>query len=442
MIVRPNSAKAAGKPGAAKPGSPTAGVTPKGQKNSLMFRGESVFETAEKANEEAKSRGKFSASQRRFYLPPGKESEIIILDEKITAGAWEHDLPIPGKNYKNYVPCLAAVPGLSCPLCRAGDRRTYRMFATCLDLSQYTPKGGGKPVLFSKKLLAINQGEKERWQSIQQDTLELHGTMRGTYIYMKRPNEQRSSRIGEPFAVQGKLWQHMEEKDIVQAYGNKQVVEHGKIVKPANYDITAHNYDEIFPYPDEEFIAAMEAKYGNGVPQDTAADAEAGETARAGSASDVDQAWQEEIQEGAPEDEQAAAEAPDITGLGALADGNDQDAAQTLTGLCGEHGLNPEDFATWQEVEDTLLAATAEAEPEPEPEPVAKAKPVFTKGKPVLAKAKPVLAKAAPVPVAKPKPVFIRPGITRPVGIAKAVGKPGPVGKPGLVRPNRGAFGG
>ena len=388
-----------------------------------MFRGEALFATADKANEEAKSRGTFSASQRRFYLPPGKESEIIILDKRIEVGAFEHDLPIPGKQYKQYVACIAAVPGLSCPLCRAGDRRTYRMFATVLDLSTYTSKQG-KVVTRSKKLLAINQGDKERWQSIQQDTIKLHGTMRGTYIFMKRSNEQRSARTGEPFAIEGRLWQHMTEAELVASYGHKAVVENGKTLRVANDDITAHNYDEIFPFPDEEYVAAMEAKYGNGVPQDTGAHEDAGEATHTGSAAEIEQAWNEEIQEG------NLGEAASIEGLGEKADAKDEAAAQTLTEVAVEVGVDVEAYASWAEVEAAIVETRVARDEAPlEPEPV---KPT----------PRPVLKRPAPVA----KPGIARPGIAKPALALRRPGAPAPVAKPGpgkpggLLRPNRAAF--
>lgn len=431
-----------------------------------MFRGESLFATADKANEEAKSRGTFSASQRRFYLPPGKASEIILLDKRIEVGAFEHDLPIAGKFYKNYVPCIAAVPGLSCPLCRAGDRRTYRMFATVLDLSQYTSSKGTK-VTRSRKLLAINQGDKERWQSIMQDTVKVHGTMRGTYIFMKRPNEQRSSRTGEPFAIEGRLWQHMTEAELVASYGHKAAVEGGKTIKAANEDITPHDYDKIFPFPDDEYVAKMEEMYGSGIPQARGAEDEPGEPAHTGSSEDVDKAWEDEIEDGNPEGGGAVS----IDGLGEQADGGDVDAAQTLTEACGERSLDPNAYGTWAEAETAIAALRAAAEPQGLGSEIAGCGKKADTGDNAAMTKLTELAKVAdldpdayatwaeletalseveapePPPVAKSKSVVRKPGAVAPKpGAAparKLAAKPGS-GKPGggLVRPNRGAFAG
>lgn len=411
-----------------------------------MFRGGSVFDTADKANEEAKARSQFSASQNRFYLPPNAEAEIIILDKEITVGMFEHDIPIPGKKFKRYVPCIAAIPGMTCPLCRAGDRKTYRMFVSILDLSEYEGKGG-KKVTRRKRLLPINQGDKEKWQAINQDTKKLHGTLRGTYIYMKRPNETRSSRIGDPFAIEGKLWQHMPEAELLKAYGHKAKVEGQKVIAPANDDITPFNYDAIFPFPDEEFVAKMEAEFGNGVPQERAPDAEAGDAPTTGSAADIDGAWEEELQEGAAE-EAATTEADeaDVTGHGEAADGGAQESAQYLTEVAGTLGLNVEEYEDWAGVEAAIHEARAAAEPEPEPEPPKPApKPMLKRPVTPTPAAKPGLVRpGAPKPGA-PKPG----GVTRPTPKAPAPApKPvfakrpgGPGGAPsGPVRPNRGAF--
>lgn len=406
-----------------------------------MFRGEHVFEQADKANEEAKLRSKNSASQFRFYLPPGGESQIIILDKKLVAGMHEHDVDIPGKKVKKYVPCIAALPGQKCPLCNAGERKTFRMFLTVLDLAEYTDSRGRK-VTRRKRLLPINQGDKERWQSIQQDAIKLHGTLRGTYIYMKRPNEQRSSRIGEPFAIEGRIWQHIPEAELVKDYGHKAVMEGAKVLRPANDDITAYNYDEIFPYPDDEYIAYLNSEYGNGVPKNSEhGDDEPGGAASVGSAADVDQAWEEEIAEGHPEDETAAGgelaegEVIDHTGLGEAADGGDEAAAEALTSIAQSHGIDTEGYADWTSVEAAIEEAV---NPPPPPTPAKK-----------LA-VKKAIVRPAPAPAAAPRPV-VRPVVKpAPAPLAKKVAVP--LKRPGAaapssivrppVRPNRGAFGG
>lgn len=386
-----------------------------------MFTGESTFEHADKANAEAKARGAFSPLQKRFYLPQGKSAEMLILDKKIEVGAYEHDLPIPGKKFKKYVPCIAAIPGMNCPLCRAGDIRHYRMFVTVLDLSGYTTKKG-TVVARSKKLMAINQGDKEKWQNIQNDVLATHGTMRGTYIFMQRPNEQRSSRNGEPTAVAGsggRIWQHMSEPEIVKAYGHKAVIDNGKVVRPANDDITPYNFaQDVFPFPDEEFVAGLEAAYGAGIPA-TGEQQEEPAGGGVGSDADVEQEWagNEEIPDGNPE----GGEAVSVDGLGEAADGGNVEAQQTLTEVAATHSIDVEQLADWAAVEAAITEATGVQEPEPEPEP----------------------AKPAPRPIVKPGGVKLAP---RPAGKLplRPVVKPAPVaGKPGgLVRPNAKAFGG
>lgn len=403
-----------------------------------------MFEQADKAVEEAKARGKFSASQFRFYLPPGGESQIIILDAKIVAGMHEHDVDIPGKKMKKYVPCIGGLPGQVCPLCHAGERKTFRMFLTVLDLAEYTD-GKGRKVTRRKRLLPISQGDKERWQSIQQDALKLHGTMRGTYIYMKRPNEQRSSRIGEPFAIEGRIWQHIPEAELVKDYGHKAVMEGAKVLRAANDDITAFKYDEIFPFPDDDFIAHLNAEYGQGVRKNSEhQDDEPGGAANVGSAADVDQAWEEEIQEGNPEDETAAAggelagEELDHTGLGEAADGGDEASAEALTSLAAQHGIDTEGYPDWSSVE----AAIEEIVNPPAPPPVAKKLAV----KKAIVRPAAAPAAAAPRPLVRP---VVRPAAPAPAPLAKkvplAVKRPSPAPS-GIVRPpirpNRGAFGG
>ena len=394
-----------------------------------MFRGESAFSQADKANAEAKSRGSNAASQRRFYLPQGAQSEILILDDKIIMGMFEHDIDIPGKKYKKYVPCIGSLPGMTCPICKAGNQHRYRMFLSVLDLSGYTSKKGTE-VKYSKKLLPISQGDKERWQSIQQDVIKLHGTMRGTYLLMKRPNEQRSARIGEPFAIEGRLWQWTGNEELKKYAHKARLGSDGKLMAPANDDITPYDYNVIFPFPDEAFIASLESEYGNGLPDSGGehSDAEPGEAAHMGSASEIDSAWNEEIEEGNPDEipmEFASDEAPvDHTGLGEQADAGDTDSASTLTELAVQHGLDVEAYPSWTGVEEAIEHMV---NPPPAPRPAVKKAMV----RPAAIPAKKI---ASPAPAAAPARKL---ALTRPGAAPAAAPKPG-----GLVRPNRGAFNG
>lgn len=161
----------------------------------------------------------------------------------------------------------------------------------------------------------------------------------------------------------------MSEKELVANYGHKARVTQGKVVATANEDITPFEYGEIFPMPDDDFIASMHRDYGNGIPSGNQQEHDE-EQQHVGGNSDIDEAWEDEVEDGAEEDS-----IPDHTGLGAVADeqGDDSDeAAQTLTELALANDIDPEDFDDWQGVEDAIENAINPPKPKPAAKKVAK----------------------------------------------------------------------
>jgi len=87
---------------------------------------------------------------RRFWLAPGKTTQIVFLD---SAGFFfkEHSYKAGGQ-WGNFVTCISDMGGEDCPFCDENMRYSYVCAFTVLDLTQFNTKKDNQLITASKKL--------------------------------------------------------------------------------------------------------------------------------------------------------------------------------------------------------------------------------------------------------------------------------------------------
>ncbi len=220
---------------------------------------------AEKENAERRERGFMPL---RMWVPRNEEIEIIILDEAFVSdepgvgGALirEHNLKDSEGKWGNFESCCTDFA--NCPLCdKAGSEgfgaSTFVVMLTCLVLKEWTNKKTGEVHAYSRMLLPIKLGQKEKFLELQKHAMRDQGSMRGLYLIMKRGSGDQSVSTGEPTMLEnGKLYDLITEEELLADYGHPPVKNReGKVIKPANGDLEPFNYAELFPRPDPDDLA-------------------------------------------------------------------------------------------------------------------------------------------------------------------------------------------
>jgi hypothetical protein len=266
-----------------------------------------------KAEEDAKSKRDKGYMPFRMWLKKGEEVEIIILDDAFVSdesgkgGALirEHNLKDSTGKWGNFESCSADFA--PCPLCdKAGSEgfgaSTYVVMLSVLVLREWTSSKSGEKHAYSRMLLPIKMGQKEKFLELQKHAFREQGSMRGLYLVMKRGMDDQSVATGEPTMLDnGKLYDLIEEDELVKDYGHPPIKNReGKVIKPANGDLQPFDYTELFPRPDPDDLAQ---RFGG--------------RAAAGSRRSVAEAWEDEEvapaaevairrRRGAPADEETA----------------------------------------------------------------------------------------------------------------------------------------
>lgn len=220
---------------------------------------------AEKEQAERKDRGYMPL---RMWIKKGEEVEVIILDEAFVSdepgvgGALirEHNLKDGEGRWGNFESCCADFA--NCPLCdKAGSEgfgaSTYVVMLTALVLKEWTNKKTGEVHAYSRMLLPVKLGQKEKYLELQKHALRDQGSMRGLYMILKRGNGDQSIATGEPIMLEsGKMYDLIGEDELVKDYGHPPVKNReGKVIKPANGDLEPFDYNLLFPRPDAEDLA-------------------------------------------------------------------------------------------------------------------------------------------------------------------------------------------
>lgn len=198
---------------------------------------------------------------------PKNECEIIILDENLDSivGMHEHNLKVGGK-YGHHEGCPKEWD--NCVLCDSGEKSYYAVFFSILALRPWVSKDGKKSGGWTKMLLCIKSAQMGKFEELCQAAQTANGgRLRGTYFYMKRDvANSNAPSTGEPCVLEGGvMFDRYAEADLVAEFGSPaEKSPQGKILKPANDDITPFNYDEVFKKPDG---AALRKRYGGGATQ-------------------------------------------------------------------------------------------------------------------------------------------------------------------------------
>ena len=215
-------------------------------------RGDAVFAAMEEEGRRQAAR-KEQAEQTanmpfRFFLTPGESREIVVVDDKPDFARYEHNLK-NRKTGKYDIYCACINENANCPVCSASDRPSYfGMFLTIIDLTPYEDKNGNE-VEWSKKLLCVKPQQQKKFMRL----LERHGSLRGMVLQMSRDGDKDAS-IGNEI----EFIEFMEEDQLL-AYEVSYDYETRDGVKKTR-DIIGHepfDYDELFPAPTEEQLAAL-----------------------------------------------------------------------------------------------------------------------------------------------------------------------------------------
>lgn len=231
-------------------------------------QGASALEALNKAEQEQQSRKERGYMPLRFWVPRNEEIEIVLLDAAFVSedpgvgGALirEHNVKGPDGKWSLFESCCADFA--QCPLCDKAGTEGYGpayhvVMMTALVLKPWTNKKTGEEHAYSRMLLPIKLGQKERFLDLQKAAYRECGTMRGMYLVMRRGSGDQSVAIGEPVMLEnGKLFDMVPEAELVKEYGHPPIKNRdGKIIKPANGDLEPFDYAELFPRPDPDDLA-------------------------------------------------------------------------------------------------------------------------------------------------------------------------------------------
>jgi hypothetical protein len=220
---------------------------------------------AQKDNEDKRSKGYMPL---RMFVPRNQEIEVIILDEAFVSdepgvgGALirEHNLKDSNGKWTHHESCC--IDFANCALCdKAGadgfGPSTHVVMLTALVLKPWTNKKTGENHAYSRMLLPIKLGQKERYLELQKHAMREQGSMRGLYMVLRRGDGDQSVATGEPIMLDnGKLYDLIGEDELLKDYGHPPVKNReGKVIKPANGDLEPFNYAELFPRPDPDDLS-------------------------------------------------------------------------------------------------------------------------------------------------------------------------------------------
>ena len=195
----------------------------------------------------------------RFWLSPGEECEITILDQSLEAGFArpEHNLKGADGKYGNIVPCIRNEA--ECPVCKTDKESTVVLYVSVLVHRPYVSKKTGETKEYSKMFLCLKRGQYGDFARIEKAALKKYGTMRGTTLLLARDKEKNSYGTGMPIpGEEGNLIiDHYKEADLVESFGHKAIKnrEGNKVIRPENDDITPYDYKSLMPQPDiDQFL--------------------------------------------------------------------------------------------------------------------------------------------------------------------------------------------
>lgn len=180
---------------------------------------------------------------QRFFLMPGKSTEIVILDSEPSFFGWEHNLKGPTGKFTIYTGCVNEYD--NCPVCEStGKPPTWMMYFSILDLTRFKNRND-EQVEFSRKLLAVKPGKHPKFNRL----FDTHKNMRGLILNMSRDGEKDHA-IGNDI----EFVERMDEQDL-KTYVREWKDKEGK--KHTENCFEVYDYFELFPEPTVESLRLM-----------------------------------------------------------------------------------------------------------------------------------------------------------------------------------------
>lgn len=238
--------------------------TPQMQMQQVGLSGSKAMEVTEQEEARREQRRAIGFIPSHFWLPPGKNREIIILDNWFihdTPGEGgvlikEHKIRMQDGNAPLYELCHAVIPGRHCPWCAQGNTAQMRFILTVYEIGEWTSEKTGITHQGSRRVLAIPMGMRATFLGLQQ-TAEAQGhTMRGMVLNMLRGMGETDYAIGEPqlYPDTGRLYDIIDEDTMINDYGNDELrstQDPSRVVKQQDEDIMPLDYARVFALPVE-----------------------------------------------------------------------------------------------------------------------------------------------------------------------------------------------
>ena len=247
---------------------------------SHLRTGDQIYEGADNEKAKAKERERLremglGGGVYDFFLTPGNEAEVIILDESIKAGCalYQHKI-WRGKGQKPVTVMCAQELDFDCPVCATGNQPQYMAKLTVLELTPWESESG-KSGDYSKRVLSIPWTALGDFRELEQMVLNAgYESLRGIKIRLKRGEAKTSRRIGEikPL-MDGSGFEPWTGDELEEYYGHAaRKGDDGTVLAPKNFDITPYDYAEIFKAPTEKELRSAasieESEFDDGVDDD------------------------------------------------------------------------------------------------------------------------------------------------------------------------------
>lgn len=212
------------------------------------YRGAEGRRMMEVEEERAKARKEAQAQNAnmpfRFYCPVGDTRQFIIVDEDTDFFRHEHCMK-DKRTGRWDIYCECINEHANCPVCKVAERPSYfAMYLTIIDLTPYENKDG-ITVEWSKKLLVVKSAQQKKFARIR----EKEGTLRGALIEVTRDGDKDAS-IGNDIS-----FLELVSEDELLSYETEYEDAKGKLHQVIGHE--PFDYDELFPAPTEQQLAAM-----------------------------------------------------------------------------------------------------------------------------------------------------------------------------------------
>lgn len=221
----------------------------KPSRKSTGDRGAAGFAKAKKKHDAQEK--KYERERARpfdFYIKPGEEAEVVILDHEEPFFTSLHKVQVNrgGRKFLVNEVCLAD-RGEFCPLCSSTGREgSYTMLLTVLDRRPYKDKQG-KTHKVTKRLMPVKGRNLSKFE---RQFNKYDGDLRGLRVMCRRNGDKEAS-IGEDLEFLGKV-----PEKILKKYGeNSKVADYVKGFSPisAKEMRTIYNLDGDGPAGSQEF---------------------------------------------------------------------------------------------------------------------------------------------------------------------------------------------